>query len=298
MVIADDVQQLMVERRNGEVVEFSSEKIKQAIIEAAIAASYPMDESAVDVVEDEIHSELNTRFFDNEFVPNVENIHDIVEKNLMKANLFQVAKTYILNRDEKRRRDVEDRKKTSFLKQLSIVKLSGKTVPFDVKKLRANIDRCAKGLDDLDVRIILEETVKNIYDGMKTEEIEKVLLLAATSFIELEPNYSYLASRIFQQALRKEVFGTSTRVGTSEYEKAYRLAFIDGIGKGCDGELFDTRLASFDLVKLSKALVLERDDKFKYIGVQTLYERYFAKVNKQRIETPQAFWMQWRWAWR
>jgi len=282
---------LMVEKRDGQVVPFDRTKIEGAIQRAALAAGKPIDTQVIVRVTDEIVSEIEGRFSDSEFTPNVENIHDIVEKNLVKADLYEVAKSYILYRAERRRKVAEERKKVSFLRKLMVKKSDGRTVLFNDKKVKETIERCAVGLDNINVEAVFEEAVKNIYNGIKSDEIDKALLLATTSFIELEPNYSYLAARIFQQRLRKEVFGVSTHTGTEEATQAYRDAFIHGIQLGVKYNAFDERLLQFDLNKLSEALVLERDNLFKFIGLQTLYERYFVKLGNRHIETPQAFWM-------
>lgn len=284
---------LMIEKRDGSVVPFDPDKIEAAVAKAAVAAG-----KSQGYIEDEINGmigrvtqEINTRFSDNDFIPNVENIHDIVEKHLMKDNHYEVAKAYILHRAEKRRIEVEERKKISYLRKLTVVKSDGRTVLFNPKKVKETILRCSDGLDGIDSDAIFEEAVKNIYDGIKSDEIDKALILATTSLIELEPNYGFLAARMFQQRIRKEVLGASTQFGTQEAEASYRESFIQSINLGVKNGLMDERLMDFDLDELAQYMDLERDSLFKYMGLQTLYERYFVKLEGRLMELPQVFWM-------
>src|SRR5690606_29450890 len=106
-----------------------------------------------------------------------------------------------------------------------------------------------------------------------------------------EPDYSVLAARFFCQRLAKEVFGKSTNFGSKEWENEYRQSFVNNVNRGVEGKVYDPRLLGYDLEKLASALVLERDCLLRYIGIQTLYERYFVKLGKFHIEMPQMFWM-------
>ena len=277
---------LLVEQRNGEVVSFEYDKIKLAISQAAIAGNVTGQPELYDTIVDEIAEELSNRFV--EFHPNVENIHDIVEKHLMRNNLYEVAKCYIVHRAEKKKEREDQRKKVSFLRKLRVFKRDGRKVLFNPKKIYAAIERASEGLDSIDFDAVCDEVTKNSYDGIKTEDIEKSLVLAATAFIEIDPNYSHLAARLFSQRLRKEVFGLSVNGNT---EEVYKESFIHSIQTGIDQKLLDPRLGEFDLEALSEKIVINRDNLFKYIGMQTLYQRYFVKHNGQCLELPQTFWM-------
>jgi ribonucleoside-diphosphate reductase alpha chain len=283
---------LMIEKRDGQVVPFDQSKIEIAITNAAVAAgkSQSYIENEINGIANDISKEIHDRFHDGDFHANVENVHDIVEKHLMMANLYEVAKAYILYRADRRRKDEEERKKLGFLRKLTIQKADGRTVRFDPKKLKETIVRCSKGLK-IDEDVTFEEAVKNVYDGIKSEEIEKALVLAATCFIETDPDYSTLAARIFRQQMGKEVFGHSSISGTADFDKSYRESFANAIQLGIKSGILDKRLEEFDLGMLSQALKLDRDDLFKYIGLQTLYQRYFTKLDGQLLELPQTFWM-------
>lgn len=284
---------LVIEKRNGEVVLFDKSKIESAIASAAIAAgkSELYIKNTINGLCNNISDEIIERFSDGEFVPNVENVHDIVEKHLMRAELYEVAKSYILYRADKKRQSDAERQKMSYLRKLTVQKSDGRTVLFNPKKVRETITRCAVGLDGIDENLIFEEAAKNIHDGIKSNEIDKSIMMASTSFIEVEPNYSDFAARVYLQQIKKEVFGHSTDVKTNEAEESYRESFISNIELGVKANIFDERLLEFDLKELSNKLCLERDDLFKFIGIDTLCERYFTKFDGRLLELPQIFWM-------
>ncbi len=289
------MSEIQIVKRDGEVVKFDKSKIEGAIEKAYVGAgkvsAFGIDRDELNKVVNNVVDEVYDRFTESEILVNVENIHDIVEKHLMRSNLFEVAKSYIVYRAQKRQRENDERKKLSFLKTLTVKKKKGETVSFNPKKLKDTIKRHANGLS-VDQALVFQETAKNVYDGMKSEDIDKALILSATALIELEPDYSTLSARFFRQKLAKEVFGISFQFGSSEWEKAYRNSFVGVIHSGVNAKVYDPRLLeNFDLNKLSDAFVLERDELIKYIGIQTLYERYLAKIEDRHIETLQHFWM-------
>lgn len=277
---------LLVEKRNGEVVPYDKEKVKLAISQAAIAGHIGLQPEVYEAITEDITAEVKERFVD--FHPNVENIHDLVEKHLMKNNLLEAARQYIVYRAERQREREEERKKISFVRKLTVYKRDGRKVLFNPKKVLGTVERASNGLDGIDVYAVYDEAVKSVYDGIKSEEIEKTIVLASTSFIEREPSYSYLAARLLSQRLRKEVFGISVN-GNSE--EVYRDFFVNSIKIGIENGLLNPKLAEFDLDFLSEKLVPSRDDLFKYIGLQTLYQRYFVKHAGRSTELPQIFWM-------
>lgn len=172
-----------------------------------------------------------------------------------------------------------------------IKKKNGSVEMFDYDKVYNCFKRAAYGLERVvDLDLLMQETIKNIYDQITTFEIEDALVLAAISLIEHDPAYGTVASRLLRQKLSKEVFGHSM-VSADEYAQEYRKIFISGIEAGIKEEIIDSRLSEFDLAYLADQMVLERDDLFGYLGIRTLFERYFFKVKGRRIENPQAFWM-------
>lgn len=171
-----------------------------------------------------------------------------------------------------------------------VVKRKGEKVNFDLQKVLDCISRASAGLEKfVDINLIANEVVKNIFDNIPTAGIEEVLVLSACAFIERDPAYSYVAARLLLQKLYKEVFNES--INQVQLKQYYREAFVNGIKRGVNLGIFDKRLLEFDLEKLSQSLIIENDLLFEYLGIQTVYDRYLAKENKKRIETPQAFWM-------
>ena len=285
------MQVTRVVKRTGEIAEFDEERIRTAILKAVEATHNELTPTEVDGVVESVVGEIQGRF--REFFPNVENIQDLVEKHLVLAGHYEIAKAYILYRAERRKirqqareRAIEDAR----LGKLTVTKRDGKAVLFNVKKIVQHIRRVGEGLEDeVDVDLIVREVVNNVYDGIETEKIQKALVLAAASFIEREPAYSYLAARFLLQQLYKEVIGRSIR--GEDLDQAYRQAFVSGIREGVRRNELDPRMKDFDLDLLGASLRPERDHLFQYLGVQTLYDRYFLRQDGRSVETPQSFWM-------
>ena len=285
------MQTTKVVKRTGEIADFDRARIRGAILAAVEATRSDLSEGDVDDVVSQIVEEIDRRFVD--FFPNVENIQDIVEKHLVLAGDYDTAKAYILYRDERRqvreqakRRAIEDAR----LGKLTVVKSDGRKMLFNVKKIEQALRRASKGLDgEIDVGLIVREVVNNVYDEIPTRQISQALVMATTSFIEKDPAYSYLAARLLLTKLQKEVVGRS--ITDDQLDAAYRQAFLDGIRTGVERGLFDERLAEYDLDLMANSLKLERDQLFGYLGIQTLYDRYFVRHEGTSLELPQAFWM-------
>ena len=171
----------------------------------------------------------------------------------------------------------------------SVTKRNGVIMPLDYTKLRLTLERVSKGYTALSMDSIIKEVEKNIFDGITTQDLEKTLLLSTVVFIERDPGYDTVAARLLLQKLIKEVCGASLK--ETELLTAYQDAFIKGIVLGVQRSVFDKHMLDFDLELLAQHLVIERDELFGYMGLQTLYERYFAKYNGVRFELPQTFWM-------
>jgi ribonucleoside-diphosphate reductase alpha chain len=290
--MAAEMLTVKVVKRTGEIAEFDKERIRTAILKAVEATSEKLDVAKVDAVVDAVVEEIESRF--TEFFPNVENIQDIVEKHLVMAGHYQVSKAYILYRSERskvrdqaRKRAIEDAR----LGKLTVGKRDGRTALFNVKKLEENLRRAAG--DDLvagiDFPALTREVLNNIYDAIPTRQIDLAMVLATASFIERDPAYNSLAARLLLQKLRREVVGRSLR--DDEIDGAYREAFRRAIRVGIEESLFDRRLERFDLDLLGASLRPERDLNFRYLGIQTLYDRYFVRRGDQCLELPQGFWM-------
>ncbi len=283
---------LLVVKRNGDVVDFDFNRISNAIQKAANSSNEVLPQEILDKITGDILNEVEQRFVS--FYPNVENVQDIVEKHLMKNELFRIAKEYILYRAKRHEVREEERKQTiekSLLGKLSVIKRDGKKTFFDINKVKKSIKRASKSYEDVVfTEQIAKEVVKNVYDGILTEEISKALILATVSFIEKDPAYDYISARLYLQKIYKEVIGNSLTediMGLS-----YRESFIRTIREGVKNNILNEKMLDFDLEKLSYGLKLDRDELFEYIGIQTIYDRYLVKLdNNKRIELPQSFWM-------
>ena len=282
-----------VVKRTGEVVNFDEGRIRNAIVKAirATGKGAEVSDERLDALVDRIGDEIHGRFVD--FYPNVENIQDIVEKHLVLDGLYEIGKAYILYRAERqtlrhqaKQRAIEDAR----LGKLTVVKRDGRTALFNAKKIEEAIVRAA---DDLDGAIrpdlLLKEVLNNVHDAIPADHIERAMVLAAAAFIERDPAYSYLAARLLLQKQYKEVIGRSTR--GEDLDRAYREAFVNGIRRGVSRGNFDGEMLGFDLPLLAASLKPERDRLFQYLGIQTLYDRYFVRADDKIIELPQGFWM-------
>jgi ribonucleoside-diphosphate reductase alpha chain len=174
-------------------------------------------------------------------------------------------------------------------KNLRVTKRRGEVVPLEVKKIRSMLERVTRGLTSISIEMLIQEVIRSIYDGVSTKELEQAVIFAAVSFIEKDPEYDTVAVRLLLQHNYRDAFGASVNAQT--FDAAYRRSFITSINKGIQAGILTPKLLEFDLEKLASLLQPERDNLLTYLGLQTLYERYFLKINNQRLETPQTFWM-------
>ena len=283
--------ELMVVKRNGHVVEFDLGRIKNALSKAVRASNQEIHEEVIKDLVDEINAEVIDRFI--EFYPNVENIQDIVEKHLMRREFYEAAKCYILYRAERQKSRDEEQQKTiekTLLGKLKVKKDDGRIILLDSNKLKKTINRIIDGYEkEVSADLIMKETLKNLFDGMSTKDIDNTLILASASLIEKSPGYTKVASRFFLQKLYKEIIGNSVK--EEDLEEEYKRVFIKNISFMVEKDLLDKRLLDFDLNLLANEINYERDNFFEYMGLETLYDRYFIKHNGRRLEIPQAFWM-------
>ncbi|MCG8454842.1 MAG: ribonucleoside-diphosphate reductase subunit alpha, partial [Holophagales bacterium] len=282
---------LRVVKRTGEVVEFDASRIRGAIEKAVEATGREIRDTELEGIVDTVTDEIRGRFLD--FYPNVENIQDIVEKHLVRAQHYEIAKSYILYRAERQKAREEAAQRaieSAKLGKLTVKKRDGRLQLLNVRKIDDNLRRAARGLgDEIDFDSILREVIKNVYDEVETPNIDKAMVLAAAAFIERNPAHSQLAARLLLQRLQKEVVGRSIR--DNQLGKVYRSTFVDKIRKLVAAGILDSRLGDMDLERLALALRPERDLSFQYLGLQTLYERYFLRSEGRVVEMPQMFWM-------
>jgi len=290
--MADNI--LKIKKRSGEIVEFESGKIAIAIEKAFVAVTGTKDPARVQALADEVIRQLEVLFVNS--VPSVENVQDLVEKELMKGGYFDVAKSYILYRYE-HQKEREEKKKETIKKieerALLVTKRDGRTEKFSREKLEASFRKMAGELaTQVDVDFIINQTQSELYDGIKTTDVFRTLMMTVRALMEQDTLYSHIASRILLNSIYKETVG-GEKIDFSDLEALYRRAFVENIKEAVRIERLDPKLLEYDLEAMSQELVIERDDLFRYLGIQTLYDRYLIANprTKKILETPQAFWM-------
>ena len=282
-----------VKKRNGAIVDFDRDRIQHAIHKAYVATrGQEADPPVVEAIVDEVIIDLEGTYVVD--IPGVENIQDRVERKIAEKGLFDVAKSYILYRveqEEKRQMAAFELKKRIEAQQLYVKNREGQMVPFDLERIRVAINRyCGDILTPEHVQVVLKEAQNNIYDGISTSEINQAIIMSLRSRIEQDPKYSYLAARVLTNDLYRDVIKTDEF--EPEFDRVYRDGLKISIAQGVASERLDARMNEFDFNALSQALDLSRDKLFEYLGIQTLYERYFVRDLTQRIlEVPQYFWM-------
>ncbi|MDC3161456.1 ribonucleoside-diphosphate reductase subunit alpha [Gammaproteobacteria bacterium] len=292
---------LRVIKRNGKVVAFEDDKIKVAITKAFLAT-----ESGNAAASERIHKKVNQltenvvevfqRRMPSGGTLHIEEIQDQVELQLMRSEELDVAKSYILYRAER----TQERKKEKLEIELpdtpsiNITKSDGTVVPLDVEKVAGLISDACENLDEVSINEVLDEALKNLYDGVSIADMRTSLVMSARTKVEKEPNYSYVTARILMDQIRSEALNFLNIVEESTYqemEKYYPEAFKAYIDKGIELDILNPELKTFDLDKLSQAIDHTRDNQFTYLGLQTLYDRYFIHCDDVRYELPQVFFM-------
>lgn len=291
---------MRVIRRNGSVTAYDDSKIAIAMtkaflaVEGGNAAASTRVRQLVAQLTQQI-TEAFRRHFPTGGTMHIEAIQDQVELALMRAGEHKVARSYVLYREE-RRKARQNPIMTDQVDQGGIrVQLAdGAVIPLNMERLdRIARDAC-QNLDEVDADVILKDAVRNLYDSVPIAEVSKALVLSARVLIEKEPNYTYAAARLLLNELREEVMsflGLEPATTQEEMSQLYAETFKRHIQRGVQFELLDSKLLSFDLDKLGHALVANRDLQFTYLGLQTLYDRYFIHHGGVRFELPQAFFM-------
>jgi ribonucleoside-diphosphate reductase alpha chain len=294
---------MQIIRRNGTVSPFDAGKISVAMtkaflaVEGHTAAASRRVHEAVEKLTGEVVGALTRRMGEGRTF-HIEDVQDQVELALMRSEHHKVARAYVLYREERTRRRIEDAAKAAKppAEPLLHVRLAnGTRVPLDTDRLTLIVQEACAGLDGVDAAPVLGETHRNLYDGISQDELALAAIMAARTLVEQEPNYTYVSARLLLDKLRTEVlsFVHAAPINASQADMATRYAdyFAVYIKTGIKAELLDPDLARYDLKKLAAALRPERDLSFQFLGLQTLYDRYFLHAGGNRIELPQAFFM-------
>ncbi len=292
----DSVTLLRVIKREGHVVQFDPNRIA-TVMKKAFIASEGTDVTASERIQqtvsrltNEVIIKLQNNWSDGGII-HIEAIQDIVELTLMRSGEHKVARDYVLYREERRQKRQSE---TNNIKPAAIsIKLDdGTSKKLDTTWLKAIVTEACEGLSDVKPSTIINETMQNLFDGVKQQDIYKALILSARTQVEQEPNYSYVTARLL---LHDIYLNTLNKLGLQydwqHINKTYSEALIKMIPLGIENDLIAKELSEFDLEKLAQAIKPERDRQFNYLSLQTLYDRYFIHHQEQRIELPQTFFM-------
>lgn len=279
-------------RRNGSVVDFSPGKITLAMHKAFLAVegthaseSARIREQVARLTEVVVAALLRRKPEGGTI--HIEDIQDQVELALMRGGAHDVARAYVLYR-EKRAAERAAANAADSTPSLH-VDIDGRLEVLQRERLNALVEAASTGLPEVCAASVVEAALRDLYDGIPLAEVHKALVLAARSLIEREPGYNYVTARLQLHQIRREVLGEE--VGQDEMSDRYAAAFNDYVKLGVQVGLLDPRLEQFDLERLGAALEPGRDLQFGYLGLQTLYDRYFLHIDERRIELPQCFFM-------
>ncbi len=297
---AEPVYQVI--RRNGAVTPFDASKIAIALTKAFLAVegnSAAASRRIHDIVaglSGQIVASL-TRRADAGRTFHIEDVQDQVELALMRSEHHKVARAYVLYREEraKERAKAQAEVKTAAAPALRMKQADGALVPLDAARLEAVVREACAGLEGVSPEAVLSEACRNLYDGISLDELAQAPILAARTLVETEPNYAKVSARLLLDKLRREtlsfVAGRPEQATQAEMAERYGEYLHAYVRTGIVHELLDPELGRFDLARLAAAIAPERDLQFDYLGLQTLYDRYFLHVRGQRFELPQAFFM-------
>ncbi|MFM9915957.1 MAG: ribonucleoside-diphosphate reductase subunit alpha [Rhizobacter sp.] len=282
-------------RRNGAVVPFEPNKIAVALMKAFLAvhgtqgaASASVRETVDGLTESVVRALLRSRPGGGTF--HIEDIQDQVELGLMRGGHHEVARAYVLYRERRSQERAKQSQPVVVSESVLTVLDRGRRVPLEAIHLQAIVQAACEGLGaDVRAEPILAETRRNLYDGVPIDEVHKASILAARTLIEKDPGYTRATARLLLHTIRREILGEE--VLQADMHARYADYFPGYIKKGVQAELLDEKLLQFDLSRLGAALNAGRDMQFDYLGLQTLYDRYFLHIDEARIELPQAFFM-------
>jgi ribonucleoside-diphosphate reductase alpha chain len=283
-------------RRNGAVVVFEPSKIAVALTKAFLAvhgtqgaASASVRETVESLTHTVVRALLRSRPGGGTF--HIEDIQDQVELGLMRSGHHEVARAYVLYR-ERRSQERSKQGQVTLAKAPDTLHVleGGQRVLLDFAHLRSLVESACSDLGaDVLPEPIMTETRRNLYDGVPMDEVYKAAIMAARTLIEKEPSYTRATARLLLHTIRREVL--SDEVTQEQMAQRYPEYFAQFVKKGVQAELLDDKLLQFDLARLGAAIDASRDLQFDYLGLQTLYDRYFLHIDEARIEMPQAFFM-------
>ena len=304
--IETDGNNYRVIRRNGKSTPFDAKKINVAITKAFLAA-----EKNNAIQSERIHDQAQkltdtivfslTRSRPDGGIFHIEDIQDSVELALMRGGYHLVARSYVLYREERKKErnaqhPLEQKEGFEKFSEMNVLDESGQEKRLDIARIDKLLSEACENISDVSAQPVLNELGRNIFERMFEKDISTALVMSAKALIEKESNYTYVAARLLMDQLRRETLSFMNdcfdQATSHEMQERYPEYFTQLIHKAIDLELLDPQLTqTYDLNKLGQALVPERDEQFTYLGIQTLYDRYFLHQRKTRLELPQAFFM-------
>ncbi|MDY1018200.1 ribonucleoside-diphosphate reductase subunit alpha [Pseudomonas coleopterorum] len=294
--------QLRVIKRNGTVVGYTDDKITVAItkaflaVEGGNAAASSRIHDTVARLTEQVTATFKRRMPSGGTI-HIEEIQDQVELALMRAGEQKVARDYVIYRNERSKERATRTPADAPVEahpSIRITKADGSLAPLDMGRLNTIINEACEGLAEVDGGLIQKETLKNLYDGVALTDVNTALVMTSRTLVEREPNYSFVTARLLMDTLRAEGLSfleVAESATHHEMVDLYAKALPSYIAKGIEFELLNPVLATFDLEKLGRAINHERDQQFTYLGLQTLYDRYFIHKDGVRFELPQIFFM-------
>ena len=302
-----EAEKLLVRKRDGRSVVFDESRITIALESAyrdemGISKDQPLPSdvnlTVIYLTNAVVQKALSLAADGKEL--EVELIQDLVEGELMRSGQHDIARSYIVYREERKKARLlrgtqpDADKAGRALVVLNVTMPNGSVEPLDPQHVRRKLIRACAGVDDrCDWRELAEETLRNLYDGVQLGEIDKAMIFAAKARVEREPAYSYVSARLLLNVIYREVLpaGENDNQNIASLTRSHRDHFAEYLRVGVDLGRLDSSLLNFDLPKISAALHLERDNRFTYMGLQTVYDRYLIHNAGRRLETPQYFWM-------
>ncbi len=283
-----------VKKRNGAIVDFEPVKITVAVRKAFIAMNVPVEEAHLSELTDIVVADIDATFI--EATPSIENIQDSVERALVDAGHFDIAKHYMLYRythekiREEKQQEVIEKAASS---KLMVVRSNGTQELFDVKKIRAVLAEFIpeKDASFIDIEMVLKQLNYELFEGISTKDISRALVAVVRSKIEVDPAYSRLAARLLLHRLYGDVFGADYQ--KHDIKEIHARIFERNIRNAVEKGFLDERMLGFDFKKITDAFVIENDYLFEYMGLEVMASRYCMEdlENKKPLETPQMFWM-------
>ena len=294
--------QMRVIKRNGSVVPYNQEKIAIAITKAFLAV-----EGGAAAASTRIHNNVNelansvtitfSRRMPSGGTLHIEEIQDQVELELMRSEERTVARSYVLYREERtkaRKEETGEEEQHEEKPGIKVVLDDGSESTLDIQRIKTIVEEACEGLLDVSSEEIIEEAKKNLYNGVNMADVRSSLVMTARTLVEKEPNYTFVTARILLDNLRTEaltLLEMRNEATQTDMEKLYPEVLETFIQKGIENEILNPELRNMDIKKLGAALKPERDKNFTYLGLQTLYDRYFIHKDNVRYELPQVFFM-------